>query len=75
MMSGRRRKQGVEKSEAELATSGTARGRGGPSKFYRSDAWRRRQLAGHRAQTFLSEEVEENTRQKEQKDFNNLYLI
>ena len=51
------------------------RGRGGPSKFYRSDAWRRRQLAGHRAQTFLSEEVEENTRQKEQKDFNNLYLI
>ena len=61
MMSGRRRKQRVEnkqKSEAELATSRAARGCGGPSKFYRSDARRRRQLAGHRAQTFLYEKVD-----------------
>ena len=44
--------------EAQLATSRAARGRGGPSKFYRSDARRRQQLAGQRAQTFLSEELD-----------------
>ena len=36
----------------------------GPSKFYRSDARRRRQLAGHRAQTFLSEELDVKIRKE-----------
>ena len=63
------------KSEAELATSRAARGRGGPSKFYRSDARRRRQLAGHRAQTFLYEDVDmKKTHDKKSKRISTVYI-